>query len=56
MNTQTKEALVRFTEAVEKLAGGTIHMIGLQTATEVIAECAYLRTSLQNDKTICESK
>ncbi len=52
MNATTKDALIDFATKVQILASGTIHMIGLEIAQEVIASAEVLKTALKKDETL----
>jgi hypothetical protein len=56
MNSNTKEALDKLADAVEKLAYGTVHIIGAQAASEVVNAVRQLQYALNHDETIIESK
>ena len=52
MNENSKKALQEFTDAVAELAAGVIHMIGVESAGEIISKCAKLKQTLENDETL----
>jgi hypothetical protein len=52
MNTNTKQALQEFTDAVADLAGAVVREIGVKAAGDIISTCAKLKQSLENDETI----
>ena len=52
MNSRTKQDLIKFCEAVNELASGTVHLIGLDTAQSIIEASNKLIESLLHDETI----
>ena len=52
MNRNTKLALKDFATAVQNLAQGTIHMIGVDEATKIIEVSEELKNCLDKDETI----
>lgn len=52
MNENTKEALKQFANAVEALALGTVHMIGVDAAGQIINRAEELKTALDKDETL----
>lgn len=56
MNSQTRERLIEFIDQIQELAVGTIHMIGVEKAKEIIDSGIVLKTALEHDETIKESR
>lgn len=52
MNTNTKEALKKFADAVELLAQGCVHMTGTEDAGRIISAAEALKRALDSDETI----
>lgn len=52
VNSNTREDLKEFAAAVQTLAAGCVHMIGMETAGEIINKCEKLIKQLDKDETI----
>jgi len=52
MNYKTKLAIKDFATAVQKLAQGTVHMLGIEQATEIVNVAEELKNTLDKDETI----
>lgn len=52
MNSKTRDALKELCEKVNFMTQGSIHMIGLETAKEVMQACSNLSKALDKDETI----
>lgn len=52
MNANTKDKLIEFIHQVQNLASGTVHLIGLKTAAEIMQAGTQLEAALIKDETI----
>lgn len=55
MNTNTRKELIKFAEAVEKMAAANCLTMGVQTTSEIMSQCYHLIEALNIDDTITES-
>lgn len=54
MNTNTKDKLIEFIHQVQNLAAGSVHMIGVTTAAEIMQAAVNLEIALNKDETILQ--